>query len=137
VVASLAALGSVIAASSCCLPLLPFLIITLVWPERVLALFYGRFAEYPAFASELRILVVAHGINYLAVALSAFVSALEESKLVFVALLISALSSVVVGTPLIARRGVAGAAVALLVGGFIRVNVLMVSFGRAGSRARA
>ncbi|HZV87934.1 MAG TPA: hypothetical protein VFF95_10325 [Candidatus Binatus sp.] len=108
----------------------PFFVATLIWPERILGLFYGHHSTYIGFTSELRMLTIAGVINYLAVVMAALFSAIEDSRTTFLVLLVSAFGSFLVGAPLVAWKGVWGAAGALLIGALLRTTISRILLHR-------
>lgn len=110
--------------------LCPCFAITMLLPGRVLAIFYGHNSSYLVYSTALRILVIATAVNYIAVVLSTLVNALEQTRVTFVVLVASGVSSFVVGLPLMAWKGLAGAAIAIMMGAVIRAAMLSVEIRR-------
>jgi O-antigen/teichoic acid export membrane protein len=110
--------------------LCPCFAATLLLPGRVLALFYGHESSYLAYVTALRILVAATAVNYIAVVFSTLVNAIEKTRVTFIVLVASGVSSFLVGLPLIAWKGLAGAATAMMMGAVIRAAMLSVQIRR-------
>jgi len=110
--------------------LCPCFAIALLLPGRVLAIFYGHDSSYLVYVTPLRVLVIATAVNYIAVVLSTLVNAIEQTRVTFVVLVVSGISSFVVGLPLIAWKGLAGAAIAIMIGAVIRAGMLSIEIGR-------
>lgn len=111
--------------------LCPFLVVAMVLPGRILGLFYGVNSSYVIYETTLRILILATAVNYVAVIVSTVVNAVEQSRITFVVLIVSAVCSLCVGVPLTLWRGLEGAAVSMLVGGVIRAVMITLMMRRA------
>jgi O-antigen/teichoic acid export membrane protein len=93
--------------------LLPYLVLLLIWPTQVLAVFYGAGSSYAGLAGLLRIFVFAYLFAYVASVFGALLNGLEKPKYVFVAQLVATCAGLGLGLPLIAGRGLVGASAGL------------------------
>lgn len=89
--------------------LLPFYLILMLWPQWALRLFYGADSPYLGLAGALRIFVLCYSIGYLSNFMMIILNGLEKTKVAFFSQLASAITTIVVGAPLTAWGGVAGA----------------------------
>jgi O-antigen/teichoic acid export membrane protein len=106
--------------------LLPFYLILVIWPQSVLGLFYGSSSPYLDLAGVLRLFVLCYLIGYLANFMVVILNSLERTRVAFLSQLASAMTTMIIGLPLVMWGGVAGATAAagltsltrLMAGGF-------------------
>jgi O-antigen/teichoic acid export membrane protein len=89
--------------------LLPFYLILILWPLWALRLFYGADSPYLGLAGILRLFVLFYSIGYLSNFMMIILNGLEKTKVAFFSQLASAITTIIVGAPLTAWGGVAGA----------------------------
>ncbi|HEY8459664.1 MAG TPA: hypothetical protein VIM99_04745 [Blastocatellia bacterium] len=112
--------------------LLPFYLILMLKPQWALQLFYGDDSPYLGLTGVLRLFVICYSIGYLSNFTVVILNSLQETKVAFFSQLAGAITVIVVGAPLTAWGGVAGAAVSgaltamaqLIVGGFYLRNAV-------------
>jgi O-antigen/teichoic acid export membrane protein len=114
--------------------LAPFYFLLLAWPVFTLRLFYGESSPYLNLQGNLRLFVLYYIVNYISYFMIAVLNSLERTRAAFTAQLISALATIVIGLPLIARTGVTGAVMA---GGITSLTLLLscLFFLRRSSRS--
>jgi O-antigen/teichoic acid export membrane protein len=103
---SLSALGAIV--------LTPYFLLLLAFPQQALTLVYGTQSPYAIYRHEVRLLVLAYFIAYLASMLTAFINGLGKTKAVFSVQLLGAAASLSIGLPLSRAFGTSGACVGLL-----------------------
>lgn len=108
----------------------PYLLVSIVWPQHVLAMLYGQGSPYEDFSSTLRVLAGAHGVFYVSAIMATLLNALEQARTNFLVLSVSAIVSVMLGIPLIAWAGLWGAASAIALGIVVRTVILTVAVRR-------
>jgi O-antigen/teichoic acid export membrane protein len=104
--------------------LLPFYLILVIWPQSVLRLFYGAGSPYLDLSGILRLFVLAYLIGYLANLMVVILNSLERTRVAFLSQLASAITTIVIGLPLVIWGGIAGATAA---GGLTSLTRLMAS----------
>lgn len=102
--------------------LAPFYFILLLWPVLTLRLFYGESSPYLNLQGNLRLFVLYYIVNYVSYFMVAILNSLERTRAAFTAQLISALATITIGLPMIARTGVTGAVMA---GGVTSLTLLL------------
>lgn len=96
--------------------LLPYYLMLLLYPTRILRIFYGAHSPYLALATPLCLLVIGYALVYVAHVLSAFFYGLERGQTVLYAQIFGGVAAVLVGLPLARIWGVLGACGGLTLG---------------------
>lgn len=87
--------------------LAPVFVVLMVWPDRVLATFYGSESPYAGLDSMLRLFVIVYCFRYGAFLVSAVLRGIEDGRGVFLGKLAGAAAALVLGLPLAALSVVA------------------------------
>lgn len=104
---------------------LPYLALVLLWPHRVLLILYGRDSSYATLTTALCIFAAVQIVYYAAVVLATLLNALGHTRITFAILVISALVSIMIGTPLIVWAGLLGAIATLALGTLVRTALVV------------
>jgi O-antigen/teichoic acid export membrane protein len=104
--------------------LLPFYLILILRPQWALQLFYGANSPYLGLTGVLRLSVLCYSIGCLSIFMMIILNGLEKTKAAFFSQLAGAVTTIVVGAPLTAWGGVAGATAG---GGLTTLAQLIVS----------
>lgn len=108
--------------------LIPYWLIILLYPGAILKLFYGAQSPYIVHADALRLTVAVYVLMYITQILSGLLNGLEQSRLFFLSLVVSALVAVGIGIPLAAWGGIEWALIGMTFVAVSRViaNLLFV-----------
>jgi O-antigen/teichoic acid export membrane protein len=104
--------------------LLPFYLILILRPQWALQLFYGANSPYLGLTGILRLSALCYSIGFLSIFMMIILNGLEKTKAAFFSQLAGAITTIVVGAPLTAWGGVAGATAG---GGLTTLAQLIVS----------
>jgi O-antigen/teichoic acid export membrane protein len=90
---------------------LPYYAVLLCWPREILTAFYGSNSPYLHLGLEtpLRLYVLSYALMYFSLALQALLYGLEDSRAVSLVQVISTLTGIILGIPLVMYNGVLGA----------------------------
>jgi O-antigen/teichoic acid export membrane protein len=105
--------------------LLLYYVVLIIWPQEILALFYGADSPYLAAGLEtpLRYLVLAHIMIFFAVVLQSVLYGLKKTRAVFLVHLFSTSLGLVIGIPLASAGDVLGACKAIALIQFVSVTL--------------
>ena len=104
--------------------LLPYYLLLLIVPKRVLHVAYGANSMYSSFSGSLRVLVLAFAMAYFGHLLGCFLYGAQDSVGVFRTQLVSSTVAAIGGFPLTIKFGVTGAVVAMLLTHGVRLTAL-------------
>lgn len=114
--------------------IVPFLVLVLVWPHRVLSILYGAGSQYASLGSPLRLFVAAQGIYYVAVIAATLLNSLGHTRVTFTVLVTSAFVTIAFGVPLILYEGLLGAVATVMIGTLVRAVMVWVEALRKSLR---
>jgi O-antigen/teichoic acid export membrane protein len=97
--------------------LLMYYIVLFIWPEAILAVFYGTSSPYLSLGLEtpLRVLVLAFTLMYCSIVFEAVLYGLKDTRAIFLVRLVSTCSGLIIGIPLVMADEVLGACIGIFV----------------------
>lgn len=107
--------------------LLLYYVVLFIWPETILAMFYGSSSPYLSQGLEtpLRVLVLAFALLYCSIVYEALLYGISDSRAVFLVKLVSTCLGLILGIPLVSSGNVLGACIAFF---FIQLVSLVMLF---------